>query len=132
MTDPVDLSWAVQTAVYQALTEAGVPIVDTMAPGANVPAVQVYFGEISSTEIGSKDASVERCDLSIHVEVTGSSREPMRALQAKVKAALHDRPITAAGALLSATQLQNTSGQPTDIGTILGTQVFLVIAQPDL
>jgi hypothetical protein len=81
-------------------------------------------------ELGSKDSSLERHDPSIHVLVQGSSKAPMREIQAKIKAALNKQPISFAGAILSNPEFQTGNGQQVDASTYLGTQTFLIFAQP--
>ena len=128
----IDLSWAVQKAVFEALSAASVGIVDLPNLTTNMPDLQVFFGEDAVQEIGSKDSRLERHDLTIHVMVTGSSRKPMRDAQEKIRAALHEQPIICTGTVLSPPVLQSANGQPTEASTILGTQTFLIFAQPDL
>jgi hypothetical protein len=131
MTEPVDLSWAVQKAIYDVIAPAVAPIavVDSLPDPENLPQAVVYFGDDPVQEIGSKDSSLERHDPSIHVLVQGSSKKPLRDLQAKIKAALDKKPISFTGAILSSPEFQSSGGAQVDVSMFLGTQSFTVFAQ---
>lgn len=132
MTEPVDLAWAVQTAIYTVASAAiaPVPVLDSLPDPANWPPLFAYFGDNPVQEIGGKGSSLEQQTPSIHVMGAGSSREDVKTVQAKLKAALHEQPIAADGTILSNPVQQSSNCQQVELSAYLGTQTFLIFAQP--
>jgi len=126
-----DLASAVQRAVYDALV-GGVTLaaVHQHVPEGTPPPV-VIIGEGDFSEEGGKGERLERHEVMVLTVVRGPGKLPLRAVQEQVRAALHDRPLTAAGASLSSPSIVSTSDQLLEDGeTYAGTQQFVIWAEP--
>ena len=126
----IDLSRAVQQASYDALS-AGVtlaPVYQHVPDDKRAPYVVIEGSTV--TYLGGKDGGLERHDLSIMTVSREPGRLPVLALQAEVREALNGVPMTAAGADLSAPEIQSAADQLLDDGlTYVGSQRFTIFAQ---
>lgn len=128
-----DLSRAVQTAMFDVLDAAdlGGLKVYTVVPDKVLPPC-IVIAESSFEEIGGKGTSVELHRVVVRTFINGTSKLPLQSAMAAIKAALHDQPLTFAGALLSDCRFE-FGGERRDLdeGTLVGEQSFQVIAQDD-
>lgn len=129
-----DLAGAVQIAIYDALSQvADLPQVVSETPIDGQDQVQypfVLLGDDTVTQLGTKDHRLERHEVSIHVCMQSTTKLNVRAAQELVRAALQDRPIAAAGAVLGKPEaLNQTTTLLEDGATYVGTQLFVILAQ---
>jgi hypothetical protein len=127
-----DLALAVQEGVYGALT-AGVTLgqVFQHVPENTPPPVVIIGEDDVDPTIGGKGERFERHELTILTVVQGPGKRPLRLLQEQVRAALDNRPITAAGANLSDPVFLSVTDQLLADGlTYYGEQRFLIFAEP--
>lgn len=129
-----DLAGAVQTAIFNALSAiTGLPPVvsETPTDGKNkVLYPFVLLGDDQVTDHGTKTQRFERHEVAVHVCVQGKPKLTVRGMQELVRAALHDQPITAPGAVLSKPKALNSTTPLLDDGaTYVGTTLFEIFAQ---
>jgi hypothetical protein len=97
---------------------------DNLKPPATVVA------ESSFTEIGSKTGSIEAHLITVRTFIAGQSKTPLLMAMGRVKAALHNQPIAAAGfAFGDVTQVQGGELRDIDEAVLVSEQVFQVIGQ---
>lgn len=126
-----DLADAVQAAIFARLS-AGVTraAVFTIVPDNTQPP-SVVIGDSETEQVGGKGSNVERHDVVIRSIIGGTSRRELYALMGEVKDALHNQPLTAAGATLSkAVQTSGSSIRDIEEKVLIGEQSFTVFAQP--
>jgi hypothetical protein len=125
-----DLSRAVQTAIYNRLMTAGLahPVVTVVPDELKPPATVISDSAIE--EIGGKTNVIERHVVTVRTFTVGTSKLPLLAAMASIKAALHQQPMTFAG--VSMTRCEYLSGaerRDLDEGVLLGEQQFVIFAQ---
>ena len=136
MIDPLDLTGAVQTAVFAALSpvDGMPPVVSEVPIGEDDQPTYpiVLLGDDQVTEVGGKGSRLEQHDLAIHVVLQGATKKTARTLQELVRAALHDQPLPdQAGVLIDPLKFQNGNLVLLEDGTTyVGTQNFKTFAQP--
>jgi hypothetical protein len=129
----IDLADAVQAALFTRLS-AGVTLgtVYTIVPDKTQPPVAV-IGDSQAEQIGGKGSDAERHEVVIRAMVAGTSRRALLALMTEVKEALHNQPLTAAGALLSNAVLTSSNSiRDVEEKVLIGEQSFTIFAQPAL
>ncbi|MBV9527045.1 hypothetical protein, partial [Sphingomonas sp.] len=88
------------------------------------------LGEDHVTEHGSKVGRLERHEVQVHTCMQSVPKLTVRGFQEQVRAALHDQPLTAAGAAFSNPKLLNSNTPLLEDGaTYVGSSLFLVWAQ---
>lgn len=129
---PIDLTDAVETAVYTSLAaRVALPAkVFAVVPETLQPPLVVIAGSSVAIE-GSKTQDFERHEVRIVSLVAGTSKRALFALMHQVREALHRQPIVFAGAELSDPLLLSSDDRLDEDGaTMIGEQAFLIFAQP--
>lgn len=91
----VSASWPLQVAVFAALRTAVQPVAVYDAVPADAVFPYVVVGDDSSVEWPvALDADGEDLDVTIHVWSRYDGRKEVKELMGKVRAALHDRPVS--------------------------------------
>lgn len=126
-----DLTSAVHGAIFARLSAlVTLAPVYSIVPDNTKPPV-VVVGDGSFEQIGGKGGNAERHDVVVRSFVGGTSKADLFALMQQVKNALHEQPLTSAGAALSrCIMTSGTEVRDIDDNVLVGEQRFFVIASP--
>ena len=128
-----DLWQATRDAVYDALGAAITPDVALVRQSVdeNTPLPVIMIGDMDGERYGGKRERLDKLTLDVQVTYRGPDRTGLLAIMAKVRNALDDQDISAAGAAFSSpTWLTGSTAVMADGVTRVGIHQYEIIVEP--